>query len=259
VVRRRRSRFARLVALLRLALVLAVLAAVVRFGNDALRLVESSAPSESRGTPERGSLVHGRRLPSSGGNFVVYSYAGALLGRNSVHAAVRAAVLEAYDRLRVSEPDVRWVYGETGWPRGGPFRPHRTHENGLSVDFMVPVRNEVGRSERLPAWPWTKFGYALDFDGAGRGRGFFAGGLRIDFEAVAAHLAALAATAPRHGLAVDVVIFAPELQRALLESAEGRALRGRVRFSRRPAWVRHDEHYHVDFRIVDRTIARAAD
>lgn len=240
-------------------LALAVVSLVVRFGNDALRFLESSAPSESRGTPERGSLVHGRRLPSGGANFAAYSYLGALLGRNSVHAAVRATVLEAYDRLRVSEPDVRWVYGETGWPRGGPFPPHRTHENGLAVDFFVPVRNGVGRSVRVPAWPWTKFGYALDFDSTGQGSGFFARGLRIDFAAIAAHLAAIAEAAPRHGLAVDVVIFAPELQRRLLESAEGRELRGLVRFSPRPAWVRHDEHYHVNFRIVNRTLARAAD
>ncbi|MFL5576428.1 MAG: hypothetical protein ACJ79S_10720, partial [Gemmatimonadaceae bacterium] len=62
--RRRSSPAARVVALLRVALSLAVAAVVVRFGGDALRVLESSAPSESRGTPERGSLVHGRRLPS---------------------------------------------------------------------------------------------------------------------------------------------------------------------------------------------------
>jgi penicillin-insensitive murein endopeptidase len=162
---------------------------------------------------------------------------------------VRATLLDAYARLAITQPDVRWVYGETGWPRGGAFPPHQTHQNGLSVDFMVPVRNAVGRSERLPTWPWQRFGYALDFDSAGRGRGA-AAGLTIDFAALAAHLATLADVAQAHGLAVDVVILAPELERRVLATPEAAQFRGRIRFSRRPPWVRHDEHYHVNFRLL---------
>lgn len=201
----------------------------------------------SHGTPARGSLERGRRLPTTGRNFRAYSRLGALLGRNSVHSAVRATVVDAYAALAASHPDVRWVYGETGWPHGGPFRPHQTHQNGMSVDFMVPLRDAAGRSVRIPTWPWREFGYALHFDSTGRGTGSVAG-LAIDFSAVAAHLAALADAAPRHGLAVEVVIFAPELERRMRQTAEGRALDGRIRFTRVTPWVRHDEHYHVNFR-----------
>ena len=229
-----------------------VVALVLRFGNDALRLVESSAPSVSHGTPAHGSLEHGKRLPTAGANFRAYSWLGALLGRGSVHSAVRATVLDAYDAMLRARPDVRWVYGETGWPHGGPFAPHQTHENGLSVDFMVPVRDRVGRSTPLPTWPWRKFGYGLNFDASGRGTGS-ASGLTIDFDAIAAHLLALADAAPRHGLSVDVVIFAPELERRLVATPTGKQLAGRVRFTRRPPWVRHDEHYHVNFAVAPRT------
>ena len=166
-----------------------------------------------------------------------------------MHSAVRRTVLDAYQALAISHPDVRWVYGETGWPKGGPFPPHRTHQNGLSVDFMVPVRNAIGRSERLPTWPWYKFGYGLDFDATGAGRGG-ARGLTIDFPAVAAHLAALADAAPRYGLAIDAVIFAPELERELLRTPEAQGFRGRVPFWAREPWVRHDDHYHVNFRLL---------
>lgn len=224
-------------------------AIVLRFGNDAIRLVESRAPSTSHGTPARGSLEHGKRLPTVGANFRAYSLLGSLLGRASVHSAVKATVVDAYDAMLASHPDVRWAYGETGWPHGGPFPPHQTHENGLSVDFMVPVRDAVGHSVRLPTWPWRKFGYALNFDANGRGTGSVSG-LTIDFDAIAAHLLALADAAPRHGAAVDVVIFAPELERRLVATPAGKRLAGRVRFTRRPPWVRHDEHYHVNFSVA---------
>ncbi len=230
-------------------LIVALVAILLRWGNDGLAALQASAPSESRGTPERGAIVNSRRLPTKGPNFVAYSYVGALLGRNSVHSAVRATILDAYRALSASAPDVQWVYGETGWPSGGPFPPHRSHQNGLSVDFFVPVRNDVGRSERVAAWPWTEFGYALNFDTSGKGTGA-ARGQHIDFPALAAHLSALAAAAPRHGLAIDLVIFAPELQRQLFALPEGAALRSRLRFMPRPAWVRHDEHYHVNFRVT---------
>jgi penicillin-insensitive murein endopeptidase len=119
----------------------------------------------------------------------------------------------------------------------------------MSVDFMVPLRDAAGHSALLPTNPWQTFGYALHFDSLGRGTGAVRR-LSIDFPAIVKHLDALSDAAARHGLAVDVVIFAPELERRLLDVPEARALRARIRFSRRPPWVRHDEHYHVNFRLL---------
>ncbi|MGH7519396.1 MAG: penicillin-insensitive murein endopeptidase [Gemmatimonadales bacterium] len=218
---------------------------MIRVGSDTLATVERELPSGSHGSPERGWLEHGGRLPTRGSNFVTYSYLGSLLGRTSVHSAVRAAVVDAYASLHVAQPDLTFVYGETGWPRGGRFWPHRTHQNGLSVDFMVPVRDQRGRSVRLPTPPWRKFGYGIEFDSTGRWKG-----LRLDFEAMALHLDYLEQTARQHGLTIEVVIFASELQPALFATTSGRTLRKRIRFSTRPAWVRHDEHDHVNFRLA---------
>jgi len=218
-------------------------AGVVWFGNDVALALESAAPSHAIGTPSNGRLENGKRLPTAGPNFRAYSRLAVLLGRACVHGTVRAAVLDAYAQLAAQQPQLRFVYGETGWPSGGRFRPHRTHRNGLSVDFMVPVRRRDGRVAELPTSPWLEFGYAIQFDSLGHYRD-----LTIDFDALAEHLRVLDVAASRHGLAIERVILAPEFHRRLANTAEGRTLLGRLPFVQREVWVRHDEHYHVDFR-----------
>ena len=223
------------------AAVLVGATALVRWGNTIARAFESEAPSRSVGRVGAGHLEHGKRLPTSGPNFHSYSYVGALLGRNTVHSVVREIVLAAYDDLAVRMPDVRFVYGETGWPSGGRMRPHRTHQNGLSVDFMVPVRHTGGRPATLPTWPWTRFGYDLEFDARGRHAD-----LVVDFDAVAAHLAALQLAARERGSRIELAIIAPEFERELM-TPQRHPLVADVPFMRGRPWVRHDEHYHVDF------------
>lgn len=217
---------------------------VIYAGNDAIRLFESDAPSESVGQTNDGRLAHGKRLPSSGPGFATYSRFGSFLGRTAVHHRVRDAMLDAYAALDAERPATTFLYGETGWPRGGRFRPHRTHQNGLSVDFMVPVLRD-GEPDRLPTGLLHKFGYGVDFDDQGE-----RGDLAIDFDALAAHLYHLDQAAEANGLAIEVVIFAPGLQDELAAAERGGVLTQQLRFSRNPSWVRHDDHYHVDFRLT---------
>jgi len=216
--------------------------ALVWCGNGLIRLLENDEPSVSRGTPSSGSLENGKRLPSGGRNYRAYSRTGALLGRNTVHHAVRDTVVDAYQSLEDAGQQHRWIYGETGWRGGGHFPPHRTHQNGMSVDFMVPVLDPHGEPGRLPTWPHTRFGYDLDFDEKG-----VCGDLSIDFNAVARHLDALSVGAEAHGLRIDRVIIATDY----LDEVRGCLGKDRkVPFMEHEAWVRHDEHYHVDFMLA---------
>jgi penicillin-insensitive murein DD-endopeptidase len=137
----------------------------------------------------------------------------------------------------VELPSTIFVYGETSWPSGGRLRPHKTHQNGTSVDFMVPVMDRAGRSIPLPTSALNRYGYSLEFDASGR-----ADDLSIDFKAISAHLTALKKEATSRGLALRRVIFAPELERQL-------SLGTAIPFTTRKPWVRHDEHYHVDFAV----------
>lgn len=204
----------------------------------------AGAESVCWGTTSDGALEDGCKLPSSGVNFSSYSHLGRLLGRTYVHCTVSEILLDAYARLANEDPDIRFVYGETGFAEGGPFAPHKTHQNGLSVDFFVPVRDAKGRSVDLPTHTLNKWGYDLEFNVDGVYKG-----LTIDFEAMAAHVLALHRSAKARGVGIRRVIFDPGLQPRLRSTRAWPAIEGRVVFSTRPSWVRHDEHYHVDFEI----------
>ena len=208
-----------------------------------MRALEDTTVSRSVGSPANGRLENGKRLPTAGRNFAAYSRLGALLGRNSVHGAVRDTVLAAYEEMQKTVSDQFFVYGETGWPTGGRFRPHRTHQNGMSVDFMMPVRDAASEHVVVfPTSPLNKFVYGEEFDRSGNN-----GNLRIDFDAVARHLAALDRAATGRRLKIQRVILAPEFLPLLRQTPAGSRLEGRLPFMSTPAWIRHDEHYHVDF------------
>lgn len=217
-----------------------------------LFLVAGSASAEESvcyGTTAKGRLENGAQLPSTGANFSSYSTIGSLTGRTYVHSKVLAVILAAYKSLEESAPDKVFVYGETGWESGGRIRPHKTHQNGLSVDFMVPVLKD-GKSVPLPTSPLNKFGYDLEFDDNGRIEDY-----SIDFPALAKHLTELHKAASAQGVKINRVIFEVPLQKHLFATPEGAKLKGLMTFSTRQAWVKHDEHYHIDFELPCRELA----
>lgn len=201
-------------------------------------------PSICYGTTSNGRLEHGVQLPSSGENFVSYSKVAELAGRTYVHSTVREIMLDAYKSLHEQMPDKVFKYAETGFEEGGKFKPHKTHNNGLSVDFMVPVTDKEGMSVHLPTHLFNKFGYNIEFDKSGKYEEY-----QIDFEALSAHIVALHKAAKKHGVDLWRVIFDPKLQPYLFKSRYGQYLKKHVRFSKKRSWVRHDEHYHVDFAV----------
>jgi penicillin-insensitive murein endopeptidase len=200
---------------------------------------------ESRcfGTPANGRLENGVSLPLGGENFDAYSFAGWTLGRTFVHGKVHAVLLAAFRTLETTAPDKVFVYGETGHKSGGVFKPHKTHRNGLSVDLMVPVLRD-DESVPLPGSMFNRYGYDIEFDDDGRYEDY-----RIDFEALAELIHAIDNAAKAAGIGIARVIFEVPLQRHLWTTSRGAYLKRHVRFSTRAAWVRHDEHIHIDFDV----------
>lgn len=196
------------------------------------------------GTTGAGRLDNGVRLPHRGNNFISYGRLPELLGRTYVHDLVRATVLDAYRNLGVSLPEKRFKFGETGLKTGGAFKPHKTHQNGLSVDFMVPVIDNHGNSTYFPTTVLNRYGYDVEFDSAGRYRRY-----RIDFDALGAHIVALHKAARKNGIGIGRVLFAPDLQASLYATKYGAYIKRNIRIPAKKSWVRHDEHYHVDFQV----------
>jgi len=202
-----------------------------------------AASSRCHGTVNRGSIEGSVQLPAEGANFTAYSTLAVAMGRNHVHSEVSAIMLDAYARLESTAPGSQYVYGESGNEYGGPFRPHRTHQNGLSVDFFVPVHGKDGKPARLPTPATQRFGYDIEFDRNAR-----YGEFGIDFAAMAEHLYQLDQAARARGHGIALVIFDTAYLPRLFATPRGAELK-RLNFMKGKPWVRHDEHYHVDFAV----------
>jgi penicillin-insensitive murein endopeptidase len=201
------------------------------------------------GTSSNGRLEGGRQIPESGTNFTPYSSLGVALGRTYVHAKVATSIADSYKALEAAAPGKKYVYGESGWEDGGRIKPHRTHQNGLAVDFMVPVLDTDGESEPLPVGVTNSFGYGIEFDANARYEN-----LTIDFEAIAEHLYALDVAAREQGIGVSRVIFETAYLPRLYRTKRGQWIKENIAFMRGEPWIRHDEHYHVDFSVSCRAM-----
>ena len=198
---------------------------------------------ECYGSVSNGRIEHAVQLPSAGENFESYSSLAELLGRNYVHRKVRDVLLDAFAALAKSHPDWRFKYAETGGKSGGRFRPHKTHQNGLSVDLMIPVRRiDSDEPAMISTNILNKWGYNVEFDKQGRNDDYV-----VAFDLLAAQLRAISDATKKQRLGIAKVIVTPDFHAALFETKNGAYLRKTLPFMKTEAWVRHDEHFHIDF------------
>ncbi|HLP56254.1 MAG TPA: penicillin-insensitive murein endopeptidase [Fluviicola sp.] len=224
---------------------------------DSLSVVEEhyrkfttdSVKSTSKGTVSNGSLEHGQIFPFSGNNYHYFDTSSYLASRCFVHSNVKACVLETYKKLEKTAPGRLFGIMECSNEHGGKIAPHRTHQNGLSVDFMTPLIKD-GK-------PYTDLDfvgaqhYLMNFDANGRYEDDPA--VSIDFELMAQHLLTLIETAKNNGLSIEKIIWKTELRDELFATESGKKLQQSgvyITTNLTPLInALHDDHYHVDFKL----------
>lgn len=206
-----------------------------------------SMASITKGSVSKGELVHGRIVPFSGANFHYFDTTSYLADRGFTHEKVLETILDAYSELETLLPDQHFCIMECSHKHGGKLYPHRTHQNGLSVDFMMPKLKDS-----KPYYALDDLGaqhYMLTFDKNGNYSEDQT--ISLDFNTIALHILELQAAAKKHGLSIEKVIINTDLKDELFATENGKILRSSRIYivqSLSPLInALHDDHFHVDF------------
>lgn len=218
---------------------------------DSLRKAHfsDSLPSQSIGTVGNGKLINGRLVPYSGANFFYFDSTSYMNKRAFVHEKVLKVVLKTYEKLEDLAPKYSFGIMECSNEKGGKIDPHHTHQNGLSIDFMSPLLDSKGHSQKYDFLGGVH--YMLEFNEKGILKTDQTH--QIDFDKIALHLLELNEQAKKNGLKIQKVIFKLELLDELFATPNGKKLKASgLYFAKKlPTLINslHDDHYHVDFSL----------
>ncbi len=211
--------------------------------------VDSNDASISKGSVSNGSLKNGKLLPYTGENFWYFDKGSYLSSRGFVHSKVKKTVLDSYKNLELLS-DRNWCLMEASNQKGGKLYPHRTHQNGMSIDFMMPLKKD-----NKPYYQLDSSGtmhYLMTFDD----NGFHASkkDVQIDFDAVGLHIIELEKAARKNGLKIKKIIIKIELKDELYASKYGSTIKSKgiyvVKGLTKMINALHDDHYHIDFEEI---------
>ncbi|MAW64677.1 MAG: replication initiation protein [Flavobacteriales bacterium] len=209
-----------------------------------------SLASESIGSVSNGSLKNGKLVPFYGSNFTYFDLASYLSGRAFLNSKVLKAILEGYKTLETEQPNRKFKIMECAHKKGGKLWPHHTHQNGLSVDFMMPKTKN-----KKPCYDLDTLGirhYWLIFNNSGQY--LKDNSISIDFESVAQHILILNKKAKKNKLKIEKVIIKVEFKEKLFEGKQGRKLKESGIYIVKSLTSKmnelHDDHYHIDFKEI---------
>ncbi len=212
-------------------------------------MYKNEGVSSSKGTVSNGTLENAYLIPFRGNNFTYFSFWSYYIMNNAyVNHKVFQTVKEAYQTLESESPGRRFYIMECSDKHGGKLKLHKTHQNGLSIDFLVPKKSKIW-------FTLDHFGllhYLLEFDKDGKCT--LNDGIQIDFETMGKHILSLDNAAKKNGLMISKVILKIDLKDDLFKTKSGKEILNRnIYFAKvLPEWTdrMHDDHYHIDFKIV---------
>lgn len=211
---------------------------------------ETNERSVSSGTVSNGSLKNGKLFPFKGPNFIYFDSTSYLSKHAFTNERVHQTVLSTYKEFETMLPHFEFGLMECSNEHGGKIWPHRTHQNGLSVDFMSPLLKKG-----ISSTDFNTIGlphYLMDFDE----NGVYTEDTTysIDFNLMAKHLLELNSQAKKNGLKIEKVILKISLKDNLFATEYGKKLKASgIYFATHLSDLidsLHDDHYHVDFTFV---------
>ncbi len=208
---------------------------------------DNGLSSKSTGSVSNGKLNNGKLLPFKGNNYQYFDKSSYLNGKAFLHSSVKNTVLKTYLGLERSHTNRQFRVMECGYQHGGALKPHRTHQNGTSVDFMMPLRKDKKPYYKLDDRGFSH--YLLSFNDEGKFT--MNKSVVIDFETVAYHILLLDKNARALGYKIKKVIIKIELKDELYNTPSGRKLKKSgiyiVKGLTPLINSLHDDHYHIDF------------
>ncbi len=209
-----------------------------------------STVSQSLGSVSNGSLKNGKLVPFHGENYSYFDTTSYLSGRAFLNSKVLNTILDGYKKLESKLPNRKFKIMECAHKNGGKLWPHRTHQNGLSVDFMVPKLKNTKPYYGLDALGVNH--YWLTFNNQGQYNKDTS--ITIDFESIAKHILILKKQAKKHNLKIQKVIIKVEFKGELFKGEDGRKLKESgiyiVKSLNPLINALHDDHYHIDFKEI---------
>ena len=204
--------------------------------------------SISKGTVKNGELINGRRFPKKGSNYKYFSKITYFLkNRAWVNAKVLDIAIEAYKKCEITMPKRKFLLMECSHKKGGRMWPHRTHQNGTSIDFASPLKKNE-KPYHGDQWKGV-FHYAMQFDAFGRWKRNK--NISIDFEAIGKHILALEKEANKRNMFIKKVLLKINLKDEFFKTKSGKKVKSKgIYFAKYlPKLIDdvHDDHYHIDF------------
>lgn len=210
---------------------------------------ENHQKSKAVGAVSKGQLINGKLVSFKGKNYQYFDTTSYLNARGFTHHLVKTTIEQAYAQCEKSCPNYSFVLMECSNQKGGKIWPHRTHQNGLSIDFAMPLMKDSVQCKKFD-FIGAKH-YLLDFNNKGQYSKDTT--ISIQFEMVARHLLELEKAAHKNGLKISKVILKTELKDDLYRTPSGKILKQKgiyVVKRLEPLINRlHDDHYHVDFAL----------
>lgn len=211
---------------------------------------QDSLRSSSEGAVSNGKLINGKLMPYKGENFEYFDSISYMSSRAFVTDKVRSTILAGYGLLAEDYPDRKFYFMECSREHGGEMFPHKTHQNGMSVDFMMPLQRDNEAYYGLDTLGAEHYWLAFDNEGKYSKDKSIA----IDFETVAMHILRLNEAAKVYGLKIAKVIIKIELKDELFSGINGQKLKssGIYVVQKLSSIINslHDDHFHIDFEEI---------